>query len=357
MIGVWSHRGFTAIAGVIGALALLTTTGCDESPSAAPESQSEPGDPTRLEQGLIAIDTWLERGKPLEAETIAVRLAEQFPNDAAIQAVHGRTLIILASMHQQANNLDDARRTRSQAHQRYQSALAIPYSASTTTDPQRARLFHEAGLAAQAVRESEIALDCFLQAAKRNPTNPQHAIFAGNVLAQLKKAEKARVQFERATIIDPQEPWGWAGLAEAYRQQGDTERALLSIRRARAIAPATLAFRVSEARLLRLSGDASAAAQLLFALDERDRVNRTVIVELAAACSVLAHHDRAAQAWELLHAHNPEDLDAILEIAGHWADAGDEAKSAHWLQLALTLGATDAAATDIRERLQSAYNK
>ena len=319
-------------------------------PIACDQDQAKPGSPTtfereRFEEGLLSIERWLAKGKPVKAEVIAHRLVELDPDSVEALEAHGRCLIILAAVHRTEGSELEAASLHTQANERYRAAVMH------SGDSPRVSLLHEAGIAATAAGEHERALEFHRRAAQLEPTNAKHAIFTGNLLARMERPAEAADWFRRATEIEPNEPWGWAGLAETHRQGSEYQAALAAIRTARECAPASTNFRVSEARILRESSRGREAAMLLFAVQPDERATRLVTEELAAACTQIGDHQRAAKVWEALHAQNPDDLDAMTEVAIAWIRAGNSARAASWLEAAENAGASPAEIQRARNQL------
>lgn len=303
-------------------------------------------DAVRFEEGLLAIETWLEKGRPVQAEQIARRLVELDPDSIDALEAHGRCLVILAALEAREGRSDGSGLNR-EALERYRSAIA-----SAAGTPPHASLLHAAGLAAQAVGEDEEALEYHERAASIDTTNPQHPIFVGNLLAKLERPAEAATWFTRATEVDPREAWGWAGLAETRRQVDEHDSALEAIRTARRHAPSNVSFRVAEARILRESSRGREAAMLLFAIQPAERATPAVTGELAAACTQIGEHGRAAQAWEALHSAQPERIDASVNAAFAWIRAGEPGRAASWLEAAEAAGATPAQLEKLRSQLR-----
>lgn len=319
-------------------------SGCSREPD--PESTTPvagaPYDPVRFDEGLEAIESWLEEGRPVEAERIARRLARLDPDSLDALEAHARCLAILGAFERGSVGDAQVEARRLETLEAYRRLIAA------AGDRPVAMHLHAAGLAARSAGETEEALAYHSRAAELEPTNPQHAIFAGNLHAGRGDVESARSWFTRATTIDPREPWGWAGLAEARRQAGERTAALEAIREARRRAPGDDGFRVAEARILREAGRPADSVRLLYAIAPEARATRAITTELTLACAAIGEHGRAAEAWAALHAREPEDHRAALETARAWLAAGEPARAASWLEVAEAAGADPAAIERIR---------
>ena len=327
--------------------------GCDGTPP-PPEPETSANapafDPVRFDEGLLAIETWLEDGRPEEAERIARRLVELDPDSTDALEAHGRCLMIAAAMVRR-DGRGDGIKEEEEALERYRALIA--FSGAT---PLPAHL-HAAGLAAQACGEFEEALALHVRADTLEPTNPQHAIFAGNIHSRLGAPAEARIWFTRATEIDPREPWGWAGLAECHRQEDDWAPAIEAIRSARERSPLNTGFRVAEARILRESGRPREAAMLLFAIPDAQRATPAITRELTSACTLIGEHRRAAEAWGELHRRQPDDHDSALSAAKAWLNAGEPEQALAWLNVAETAGANPETIDAFRSRLPEANQR
>ena len=342
----WIHLGRSLLPGLILLGGLLP--GCSRDPGeVAPPATDAEGtdyDPIRFDEGLLAIERWLEDGRPAEAEQIARRLVALNPDSIDALDAHGRCLVILAAL-ERREGVGDGKALDLEALGCYRAL--IERSGET---PLPIHL-HAAGLAAQSAGELDEAFAFHVRADTIEPDNPQHAIFAGNILAGLGRTGEAKAWFEKATTIDPREPWGWAGLAEALRQDGATTDALEAIRKARSAAPGSSGFRVAEARILRESGNAREAAMLLYALPPLERATFVVTTEIALACEAIGEHRRAAEAWEALHMRDRDAYLPALNAAAAWLNAGEPELTVSWLDTAVAAGAPAEEVEAVRARL------
>ena len=323
------------------------TAGCgDGSPPADGQARGNVRNPAAFQEGLEAVDHWLGRGDAAKAELIAGRMVDLDPGSIEALRAHGRCLLVLGAVEERSGRDDEATELRTRAAGRYRQAV------EAAGDTVTASLLHESGIAATAGGGLHDALEFHRRAAMLDESDPTHAIFTANVLTMLERPREAAPWFDRAITIAPEEPWGWAGRAECMRQLERYEEALEAVRtaRSRALSGGTdsgLSFRVAEARILRESGRGREAANLLFAVREEEHT-RGSTEELAAACTQILEHRRAAEAWERFNQRRPGDTDSMIEAARCWMRQGEPERAAVWLNLAESAGATPAQLDSIR---------
>lgn len=328
-------------------MALTWLGGCGEDEPASTPFAEKTFNPDRFQEGLVAVDRWLSDGDASKAEVIAARLVELDPDSIVALQAHGNCLLILGSLADQSGDLVNAATLRQQADTSYQSALT--HAGSMAEAP----LLHQAALAAAATGDLERACVLHIRAASTDPTDPTHPIFAANTLTRLEHPEEAITWFDRAIEIAPDEPWAWAGRAECQRQLQKFDEALAAIRtaRSRSVARGTesgFPFRVAEARILREAGQARRAADLLYAIDSSEHT-RGSSSELAAACTDLGEHRRAAEVWERFNRQNTGDVTSMLAAAECWIRAEEFEEAAAWLNLAETAGAPPSVVESLRQ--------
>ena len=301
----------------------------------------------RFQEGLAAVDRWLSDGDAAKAEVIAARLVELDPDSIVALQAHGNCLLILGSLADQSGDAANAVALRQRADAAYRAAVTQAGSGP------EAPLLHQAALAAAANEDLERACVLHIRAASVDPTDPTHPIFAANTLTRLEHPEEAITWFDRAIEIAPAEPWAWAGRAECLRQLQRFDESLEAIRtaRSRSVARGTesgFPFRVAEARILREAGQARRAADLLYAIDPSE-FTRGATSELAAACTEIGEHRRAAEAWERFNLQNQGDVASMLAAAECWIRAGEPEEAAAWLNLAETAGTPPSVLDAVRQ--------
>lgn len=324
--------------------------GCRDASSPAGENVAAPRDAARAEEALQSIEVWLGKGEADKAETIAGKLVEVDPKSPDAREAHATTLVALAAEAASNGAQRTAETLRTRALTRYEESIEL--SAPTP----RPDMLRAAGIVAESLKRKKRALSLYQKAAEGDPDNASHAIYAGNVLIKMDRPEEAESWFLKAIEIDPSEPWGWAGRAVVLRQQARFDEALESVRRARRYANGRgtrndIAFRVSEARILRESGRAEEAARLLYAVDPKTRsASAGVTTELHLACEMIGAHTKSAETWAAFYAVHPEDADALFMVAESWLRAGRPEQAASWYRLANDVGIPEQGIQEMRRK-------
>ncbi len=318
-----------------GLLALVS--GCDDStrPAAQP--------PPDLAAAERLIDAALLAGRFEAARSAAEEAARAIPADERAHELLARTLACEAAQ----CPVGEARsQLLAESLRSYESALVIR--------PTWAGVAHAAGVVANQLGRQEDALRHYRSACAADSSSAQYRLYEGLALFHLKRYEEARQAMRLAAELDPRSGWPLAALAELSLATGDTAAALDFAQRARRASPDTLAFRVTEAKVLRHLGRHEAVLLLLGALPEVDRAEEAVAWELAAAHAAQGNHRSSAAAWELRAHSCPADPAPALAAARAWLAGEDFVRAQRWLELAREAGADEAALTDAAAELNAA---
>ncbi|MHC4991313.1 MAG: tetratricopeptide repeat protein [Planctomycetota bacterium] len=288
---------------------------------------------------LAAVERYLDGGDLASAETVAARLVEQTPRDVRALEVLGRVLVSRAL--EAAGRGEPADPWYERAHEAYRSAAEI--------DGGSAGLWQNAGSVAAIMGQDEAALAHYLRAEAIDPSNPQHPLFAAQMLIKAGRMDEAEATLQRVLAIDDDQAAAHASLAAVDLAAGHFDEALAHIGTAREIDGANLDYRIRAARIHRLAGAPSRTLELLVPLPSETRASETVTAEIASAFGAMDEHDRAAEAW--LHRYrlrrDDPDIWRTLVSAGHaLVEAGRREDAALWLNQARML-APDA--SEIRE--------
>jgi tetratricopeptide (TPR) repeat protein len=286
-----------------------------------------------IEAALAAATEYLNSQNLVEAELILEELIERAPREVPARELMGQVLIMKATQAQRSGNDEAAASIRSEAYEHYRAAVAVEAGS--------AGLQQSAGVIALAAGEIDAALGHFIEAGRLDGANPQHPLYAAQILIQQKRFDAAKQSLRRVIELDADEPLAHASLAMIAVEEGDFDEALGRIDRARRLAPADLRFRVQEAKIHRRSGDRQRALELLTALSAEERADAGVTVEIAAAWSDLGEDEKAAEAWAHSYRQRPTDRLAYLAAvrAGEaYLRAGRRAAAELWLEQARIAG-------------------
>ncbi len=288
-----------------------------------------------VEAALSAAEDYLNSDEIAKAEAILARLIDKAPLDSRGRELMGRVLTIRATKAEERGDLHAAAEARSQAYEHYLAAVEM--------NPDSAGLQQSAGVIAMMAGESNAALVHFESAASLDPTNPQHPLYAAQLLIGQDRLEEARESLKATLRLDPDEPIAYASLAIIALQQQQFELALSHIAEAREIAPDDTRFRVQEAKIHRRIGDPARATELLIALSAAERAEAGVTFELASSFSDLGQHTRVAEVWMNRHRHQQGDANAYksaVRAGAAFLLAGRPDEAIRWLETAKLIAPT-----------------
>ena len=189
-----------------------------------------------------------------------------------------------------------------------------------------------------------MALSQYLHAARLDPLNPQPLVFAAQVLISSEKLDEAQTQLEKALVLDPDEPIIHASLGLIDMQRERYEEAFEHIAEARRIAPHDIGILIQQARIFRRSGDARHALELLISLDDFQKTDEAVVLELAAGYEALDRPGDAAEAWVhriLTRSEYPTRWRDAIKAAEAYLKAGERQRAWSWIQEAKLVAPED----------------
>lgn len=136
-----------------------------------------------------------------------------------------------------------------EASRRLGSEVANALSTQAHEHPDQAATLLEAAKQAHPTdSESAQATASDGEEAKRKREQARQSVADGNKLLASGSFDEANATFQRAISLDPTAAGAFAGLADVAFNQGDYARAVLSAKRAVALAPAITAFRMTLAK-------------------------------------------------------------------------------------------------------------
>ncbi|MCA9291047.1 MAG: tetratricopeptide repeat protein [Phycisphaerales bacterium] len=317
----------------------LALPGCDDAPS----PPVPPTSPTlaRIDASLDAAQTYLDNGDTGTAAAILRTLIDRSPEAAEAHAMLAQVLVNAAASAPGATPASYA--------EAYEHAAAA--SRLRSGDASAAR---DAGSIALLAGRSAEAAAHFMEAATRDPTNPQFPLFAANVLVGLGRVDEARRLIADVIALDPDEPYGYATLGGLETDAGHHEAAIRAITTAREIDPADLALRVQEARIRRRAGEPERAIELLAGLAAADRSLSYVTAELALAYGALGDHVRAAAAWMANVRREPNSWQAAVRVGESLLASGDRIAAKGWADRAALIAPDEPEVRALRAAIESA---
>jgi len=318
-------------------------------PSRANSSESAPADRVSeqaIQTALRSAQTYVGRGDLASAQTVLEGLAEKAPSDVRAFEQLGQVLYRRSLQARQRGDVEMAEQLADEAAQRYRQAVDI--------DPDSAGLRHSAGLIVLAAGDEADALELFQSAAELNPSNPQHELFAAQLLINGGRYAEAEAALQRVLELDQDQAHAHASLAVIAMERGHNDRALVRIGKARELEPTVLDFRAQHARILRHAGQPEQAIELLVPLDEAKRARLMVAREIAAGYAALGRHERAAEAWLVAYRNNPNGPNAwraAMNAADALIDAGQREQALIWLRQAEAMAPNSEQVQAVRQRL------
>ena len=278
-----------------------------------------------IQAAIEAVEKYEIAGDLESAEAIAARLCERAPSDWRAAELYGRVLVMRGLAAAEAG---DAAATGfyHRAYEQYRSAVALEPTPE---------LHQSAGSVAVMGGENQAALGHYLAAAAIDPLNPQHPLFAAQLMLQERRFQEADDLLARALELNPELATAQASRAVVAMEDGRFDEARSLVAAARQLDPANLDLRLVEARILRRSGDPNAALRLLLPLNERDRAAAPVATEIALSFNALGNHRKEAEAWMHrcgLRANDPQIWRAQIQAGRALLRAGERERANLWLQ-------------------------
>jgi tetratricopeptide (TPR) repeat protein len=252
-----------------------------------------------------------------QAEKILAAGGEQFPAEQQVFLLWGEMLALQGRI--------------PEALDAYERAIAL--------GPDHAEYRHVAGTIAAQLGRLEDADAHYAMAQKLNPNNPKHPLYRAQIQRKLGDTDGARANLVASTNLDPTIPVAWAGLAGIALDKNRSQVALAHIRKARALDPHTLAWRVVEAKALRRMGKPEEAANLMLAVEKEDlAIEPSAVAEVALSLGLLGKHADAAGLYVLAVEANPGDVVVLFEAAT-WLDrAGETERALEYAEIAAGMG-------------------
>ena len=320
--------GLVAVAGATFTLVQAAKTiGKAEQAATAPQPTIAP--PVALEAIVTQANMFMRNGEQTAAEAILTQGIAQYPDDQDLRLAYADML------------LNSER--REDAYEQYVKALAI--------GPRDADLEYAAGTLASMVGSHDRAIEHLTAAQMSDPNSAEYALQLGQAHLQLEHRLEAKAALLRAVQIDPQMPLGWGMLAEIALRENFAEQALTHVRKARALQPTELAWKVIEARALKRTNDPQGALDVMAGIDNADRQSKPVLKLMSECYGMLRQPPLAMQLYADAIVRQPQDVELLFEGA-LWAERASERQQAlNWAERAASGG--HAAAINVASRLRA----
>jgi tetratricopeptide (TPR) repeat protein len=305
----------------------------------------------KIEASLSAANQYLQTGEIVEAEAILRTLIGRAPEEPRGHELLGQTLMQKALNAEKSGDSASAIDLKKQAYGAYLEAVRC--------DSHTAGLQHSAGLMAMAAGESDAALTHFQAAEKLDSSNPQYALFAAQLLMQMKRLDDAQAALQRVLAASPQEPYAHASMAMLLLERGEFEQALQEISTARGVLPDDVGLRAQHAKVYRRMNQPRKALELLVGLEANDRAQEAVAFEIASAYDMLGDPSKAGAAWESCAQVNPQAAPdrvayAALQAARMYLKAGETGDALRCAQVAERVTPDAAEVKDVMAQVRSA---
>jgi type IV pilus assembly protein PilF len=304
------------IAAIIGGLSGAAPEQAGLAPSPAPVD-APTSDPALTQRVLDSARQYLNQQKPQQAEIVLSKGIEQAPEDQDLRIAYAETLLTLG-------------RTR-EAYDQYEKAIYI--------GPDPADLHFTAGTVANAAGLTDRSIEHFSMAQQKDASNPNYPLNLAQIQRKIGDLDAAKASLLRAIRLDPTLAIAHGVLADIALQENSLSLARQYIDRARDLQPASVHWRLIEARIDRRENHPEDALRLILALDESTLLSDRMLLTEAGLCyGMLRKPDEAADLFSRAAERNPEDADLLYETALWHQRAGLDDAAAVYASRAARLG-------------------
>lgn len=208
-----------------------------------------------------------------------------------------------------------------------------------------------AGLSAGLAGRHDRAVEHFAAAQALEPASAAIALHLGQAQMATGELDAARASLVRSLRLDEDQPVAWGMLAEISLRQNNPAMALQHVEKARALEPASLAWRLIEARAHRRANDPRRALDVLAGVTEDQKHDKAVLRLMAECYGMLSRPGDAAALYARASDASPGTAWMALEAAQWFERAGDAESARRYAGRAADLG--DPAADRLLQRLTS----
>lgn len=269
-----------------------------------------------------------------QAEAILQDAIKRHPSDADLRVALGETLL----------KLDQP----AEAYNQYNEAIG--------RTPDSAELHFAAGTVASVAGLFDRAEQHYKLAQTMDRSNPKYPLYLAQIERKLGNVDAARADLVRATALEPDLAIAWGALADMDFADNKLDMAQHYLDTALELEPASSAWRLLQARILRRRGQPEQAALILEAMtEELDEPDPMILREQALCYGLLGRRDEAAALYDRAVAIGHPDRKTFAQLnyeAALWHERLNErAQAILYAKKADELG--DERAESILKRLAS----
>jgi tetratricopeptide (TPR) repeat protein len=287
--------------------------------------QGNQGDPDRsgtiaqtesVEEILGAVQVYVQNKQYDQAELVLTSAVSQYVSDQEFRFALGDLYML--------------QQKTAQAYDQYIAGIEI--------GPSSAKAEFTAGTLANMLDQTELAEAHYSASMRMDPQNPDTPIYLAAIQMKSNQLENAKLNLALAGRIAPDRARIYAMRSEIALRENKTSIALEQIRKARGIEPNQLGWILHESRVLKRSGQAQSAVDLLIALPQDQLDNPEVAYILAECFGMLSRPgDAASRLMDVAEKH-PSDAKLAFETALWLERAEDRERAIEWAMKAVRLG-------------------
>jgi tetratricopeptide (TPR) repeat protein len=190
------------------------------------------------------------------------------------------------------------------------------YETALTLGAESAPLHAEAGTVANAAGLLDLSIEHYSRAQSLDPKNPIHPLYLGMVQIKAGNEREAMANLYTATVLNPDLAEAWGVMGELELRANHLDLALQHLEKARKIQPASLKWRLAEAKVHKRQNEPGKALDLLINLPEKERYSADTIPVVMDALAMLKQPERRAEYLEAAKscARAARDERALAEI-------------------------------------------
>lgn len=269
-----------------------------------------------IEEILGAVQVYVRNEQFGQATTVLEHAARQYPGDQELHLALG-DLYMLQKMYEDAYG---------------------QYVAGIEIGPSTATAEFTAGTLANMLDRLELSQAHYAAAMRLDPKNPDTPIYLAAIQIKMNRLTDAKKNLAVAGLMAPERSRIYAMRSEIAMRENNLVIALEQIHKAIDINPREIAWLLQEARVLKRSGKAEEAINLLASLTDQELEQPEAAYILADCYGMLGRPGDAASRLMDLAEKKPQDARLAFDIA-LWLERADERSVAiEWANKAIALG-------------------